>query len=184
MSRHVARKRYESAHWGYPSTRAIHVKEPDYPAALTRMGVLLEIEVETDEGDHFAITFPARGSSLAFTPRSPESLWIVLSEAQKRLNLKELWLPDEPTYALRTIARHAPGRWATSRHYPTGVRAQSLGWAAKVMYATHKKGDPPANYVHELGEDTGKRPLLAIDEHGRLFFVGGNYTVPDEGITD
>jgi len=52
------------------------------------------------------------------------------------------------------------------------------------VYFTDKKGDGPNEYIHRSGEDSGKRPWLTIDESGRFWVAGGNYSVPDGGITD
>lgn len=39
-----------------------------------------------------------------------------------------------------------------------------------------------ARYEHTFGE--ASRPTLASDEHGRLYVLGGSYTVTPRGITD
>ena len=56
------------------------------------------------------------------------------------------------------------------------ARATSIvRYAAGSVFPEHR---------HELGEETGVRPYLAVDQDGRLWWVGGNYRVLDDGIVD
>jgi len=77
----------------------------------------------------------------------------------------------------------AGGRHGRRSDYPH-VIAKPLGVLTGVMYFAHKKGDGPSAYLHEMGEQTCHFPILACDEHGRLWICGGNYLVPTPGITD
>lgn len=60
-----------------------------------------------------------------------------------------------------------------------------LGTLEAVTYATHKRGDGPSSYVHEFGEEGGKRPSLAVDvRNKKLHIIGGDYRVESRGIVD
>ncbi len=56
-----------------------------------------------------------------------------------------------------------------------------------VVYGTRKPhhGDHKyTHYIHRLGEDSGKRPLLAVDRDGFPIIRGGNYKIEARGIVD
>jgi hypothetical protein len=60
-----------------------------------------------------------------------------------------------------------------------------LGAALKIIYSGRKAmdGSHINNYVHEFGEDDGKRPVLWYDVRiKRLYLVGGNYRIEAAGI--
>jgi hypothetical protein len=60
-----------------------------------------------------------------------------------------------------------------------------LGELESVTYATDKEGDGHSSYVHEFGEEGGRRPRLAVDVDTRdLVIVGGDYDVQRRGIVD
>ena len=178
--------RYKNAHWGYPHKRVIEVDDPELDEVapeLTEMGKLVELDVRVGEA-RGKIAFPPGGAHLAFTPDT-ETLYVVQSAKQRRATFDAYWVDDAPTYPLHEIAQVAGGR---RREYPD-VECQAIGTVHYVVYRTPKKGDArgptqPDEYIHKLGEEGGKKPWLAIDEQGRLWFAGGSYTVPDEGITD
>ena len=56
-----------------------------------------------------------------------------------------------------------------------------------VVYGTRKPhhGDNAyTHYIHRLGEESGKRPVLAVDRDGFPVIRGGNYTIEARGIVD
>jgi hypothetical protein len=60
-----------------------------------------------------------------------------------------------------------------------------LGEALIIEYRTKKKlaGGIPANYEHNFGEESGRRPQVMYDQRTkRIQFVGGEYTVAAPGI--
>ncbi len=62
-----------------------------------------------------------------------------------------------------------------------------LGTVKEITYEAKKGFDKfeTIDYYHELGEETGERPLLVYDRRDhRLLIVGGAYTVKPEGITN
>jgi hypothetical protein len=65
------------------------------------------------------------------------------------------------------------------------VDLAELGRLESVTYSTNKRGDGPSHYVHEFGEEGGRKPSLAVDAHTRdLVIVGGDYDVEPRGIVD
>jgi len=178
-----ARKRYDSSHWvnsENPRRDKPRVYEiPDgenLPDTLTKMGDLLEIKISRGPTLEFS-----PDSILAFSPRIDERMYNVLTpEAKKKA--KKLIKGDKPWVSLTEAADKAGGRQADFT-YPD-IQVQVIGPAKHVIYHTEKMGDGPSDYIHTLGEESGTRPLLTVDKKGRLWFAGGNYSVPDEGITD
>lgn len=62
-----------------------------------------------------------------------------------------------------------------------------LGEASEIGYIAakdHIGNGKTFNYVHEFGEESGKRPMLAADAEGNLHIIGGNYVLEDRGIVD
>lgn len=61
-----------------------------------------------------------------------------------------------------------------------------LGDLEAITYETQKGTDRrPVLYEHQFGEDSGRRPTLALDvDTGRLHIVGGAYHVEERGIVD
>jgi hypothetical protein len=56
-----------------------------------------------------------------------------------------------------------------------------------VVYRTYKPhhGDAPGtHYIHKLGEESGRRPFLAVDRDGFPVIRGGNYKIEARGIVD
>jgi hypothetical protein len=62
-----------------------------------------------------------------------------------------------------------------------------LGEITHVVYGTRKPhhGDHKyTHYIHKLGEESGKRPLLCADRDGYAVVRGGNYKIEARGIVD
>lgn len=63
--------------------------------------------------------------------------------------------------------------------------ATKLGELVNVTYKTKKRGEKAQFFVHEFGEEGGRRPTLAMDiENKKLHIVGGDYDVTADGIKD
>lgn len=59
------------------------------------------------------------------------------------------------------------------------------GEIVRIEYETDKPhlGQPTtAIYYHELGEETGERPVLTIDDEGHMHIEGGAYSIEADGI--
>lgn len=62
-----------------------------------------------------------------------------------------------------------------------------VGELEYVVYRTHKPhhGDPPGqHYIHRMGEEGGRRPLVCVDRQGFGVLKGGSYKIRAEGIRD
>ena len=184
-----ANARYQSAHWGIGAERTFNYpNERDMPDVLVEMGKLVELQLDTTgktQGNKKAksdqaIAFP-RTVHLAFATTADERLYVVLPAKEKQANMG-LLVDDALWFDLADLADLAPGR-QTDFTYPR-LQVQCLGVVTHVVYATEKEGDGPSEYIHAFGEESGTKPLLAVDGTGGLWFAGGNYSVPDAGITD
>lgn len=183
--------RYRSAHWGKEPDGYFVVEDPDLPDQLVEMGKLVELELSRGpRGRSMRLEFGDghNGDMLVFCQRRPERLFNVLlpeTEAEMRK------LFDAKTaIPLRTLAetcrRDARGGREPRqlRHPYPRVQVTPLGVVDSVTYATDKEGDGWSHYMHECGEESGIKPRLGVDREGRLWWAGGNYHVPDAGITD
>jgi len=177
-----ARKRYDSSHWfdsenpRRDKPRVYEIPDGENLPDTTKMGDLLEIKIFRGPTLEFS-----PDSHLVFSPRIDERLYNVLTPQAKK-KAKKLIKEDKPWVSLTEAADKAGGRQADFT-YPD-IQVQIIGPAKHVIYHTVKRGHGPSDYIHTLGEQSGIRPLLTVDKKGRLWFAGGNYSVPDEGIDD
>lgn len=175
---------YTSRHWGHKPTKVWEVGERLFPE-LAQMGTLIQISAEDDDGE-FTIKF-GRGSHVGYTPDRTERLYLPLSAKDKTKVKRLVASVHARSMPLSEASKLAGGRQGRIA-WPLGagrVVVKPLGWAHELYYATSKRGDPDGStYCHELGEESGMRPLLCGDSLGRLWLAGGNYTVPAAGITD
>jgi hypothetical protein len=188
---HNALKQYTSSHWGIEPDAIFEVDDPDLPDTLTQMGELLSLTVQ-DGGTEFVIDLSRYKPAchLAFTPDSMQRLYNVLTPQAEADLKRRLLVKGAPFYLLRELAKMAPGRQQRWPSYPD-VEVQCLGQIAKCSYFTNKREDEAsqgqggrARYVHDVGEETGKFPLLGIDRSGRLWWAGGDYRVSNDGIVN
>lgn len=187
-----AEKRYTSAHWGMEPTHWFHWPDAPENLELTQMGRLVEItyalvddETGEEHGEATIGGFRPRGAReidhLAFATDTSERLYCALTPATKQI-MRKLWIRRHPMYSLDVLAREVGGRQARFAH-TWEPRVQPIGPCLRVVYKTHKKGHGPSEYEHEMGEWGGTPPLICVSRDGGLWFAGGSYTVPDEGIT-
>ena len=178
---------YKAYHWGQPHTAEYEVGDPDLPDELVEWGKLIDLEIDVsadlDGSDTGTITFPrVKTNILCFDPYD-EKLYVVLSRTTLGKMRARFRAPGAQDHDLRAIAQHAGGSHAGG-YYPK-VKAQALGPIEHMVYHTDKGEEKDAlDYIHHAGEESGVRPWLAIDKHGRLWVVGGNYRCEIEGITD
>lgn len=209
MTSHL-RDLYRSHHWGIEADRVFDVDDPDLPDELCVMGRLLEVEVNVGRGRPVTLNFDRFAASdrnlalLAFTAPRPRRLFAVLTgKAQaEMLHHARHCYTDRAAMPLVELARAAGGLQASSKArrvcpYPD-VDVVNLGTVAALVYSTAKKDDAkpkkrnprsardyrPDGYHHTMGEDGGVRPYLGLDADGRIWFAGGDYTVPEAGITN
>lgn len=204
MSAHKAVKRYTGAHWGIQPDRVYEYPDDPYlPSHLPGMGKLFQIEYIVCDVDQALQGYPPkRGAKatldlsgphnlLAFTMSKPEKMYLALAPKDKESLARnpDLIDPQAHWYSLYDLNAQAPGRQSRNpfkgpKGKITDVAVQVLGVPTHIWYKTIKKGDGPSTYKHALGEESGIHPILAISADGQLWIVGGNYTVPNPGITD
>ena len=190
-------KEFNKWHWGMEPARVVDIEDPDLPDELIECGRLAEIRVRIPQSA--AKGNPARRkdtqitltqseserSHLTFDPTHQyERLYVVLpTEVMKKMKATYWDMNPFAVQPLGTIAKFTGGRHGTERDYPK-LMVKPIGICTAVVYATEKTGDGFSYYIHRLGEETGVRPCLCIDDTGRLWFAGGAYTSPTAGITD
>jgi hypothetical protein len=105
-------------------------------------------------------------------------------------------IPGWSAKTARPLAQYAAeigGYQAQVGRYPA-LQVSPLGRLAKVSYQCAKgnfdtgKDDEGADgfsiYVHQMGEEGGIRPGIAVDKLGRLWLAGGSYRCLRAGITN
>lgn len=181
-------REYTEKHWGNAPDYVYEIPDDRLPATLVEMGKLEEIECyrigkdgnPTD--DTVIIKWPEDDRCiLAFCPRT-QRLYNAYPEAEHEDIARGLWRDDERHPWLGDVARAVGGERSRYR-YPR-VRVCIVGLVQHVIYYTHKKGDGPSRYIHHLGEDGGRQPVLCVDECGQTWWAGGDYTVEEHGIID
>lgn len=192
---------YEEWHWGIPSASVKEWKDEDVDGALhgpngelIETGRLVELHfrepgkrkdtvVRLNRGE-------ANGSHLSFDPHHPSQRLYIHSHPKFAERMHQKYLQDDhfeggsrhQAMPLKQAAKIVGGRHGTS-DYPD-VMVTPIGILTHVVYATEKKGDGFSFYIHKLGEESGLRPALTIDDKGRMWIAGGAYTSPTPGITD
>ena len=69
--------------------------------------------------------------------------------------------------------------------YRANPAGEDLGEIERIEYETtkpHLGQTQPTIYFHELGEETGERPTLEIDDEGLIRICGGAYRIEADGI--
>lgn len=77
-----------------------------------------------------------------------------------------------------------PPMFATKARKGEGL---DVGEVTHICYETakaHIEGGKTVEYVHEFGEEGGRRPRLIIDHEGMPILRGGDYKIRTEGIVD
>lgn len=192
-------ERYKQTHWGIPHERTFTVDERVYgpkDRAYVEMGPLRAIKLagakvaslEFDE--HDAI-------SLAFDTEKSQRLYLIRERPATHREAEQAFrLGVTRSISLGKLSERLPGRQARYGWPVPGLLVSLIGAITHIDYWTRKKGDDAdvdawgqpigdgSVYRHKLGEESGIRPVLAVDADARFWIVGGNYTVPAAGITD
>jgi hypothetical protein len=69
--------------------------------------------------------------------------------------------------------------------YRANPAGEECGEIEQIEYQTskpHLGHDNETIYYHQLGEETGERPVLEITPEGELQIIGGNYRIEADGI--
>lgn len=190
-------KEFSKWHWGLDPVKVVDIEDTDLPDELIECGRLAELRVRIPQSaakgnpsrrKDTQITLTqgeSERSHLTFDPaHDHERLYVVLPPDVMRKMKSTYWdLNPFEVQPLGHIARFTGGRHGTERDYPK-IMVKPIGICTAVVYATEKTGDGFSYYIHRLGEETGVRPCLCVDNTGRLWFAGGAYTSPTAGITD
>jgi hypothetical protein len=164
---------YESFH-GRPSTETIEITDEIHEHEhLATLGKLVEIFVETES---------SLLAHLQFDPTDPP--WLASSEDGRQLYIEggdqELDLAalkmdgDEWRKDRMVIGQFAEPERRDSRFPQRDKRKHNI------TYQTKKKFDDfeEVDYQHDLGEQTGVRPILEYEPRNkRLLISGGNYRI-------
>lgn len=129
-------------------------------AQLAELGDMVELDIITLRGQQFALPFEGNGVRLAASP-SGGQLYLVGGDQRVKLAPRG----SEDTTKDKIV----------------------LGVVDEIIYYTAKALDDfvPHDYFHELGEESGARPLLIYDRLNRsLELVDGNYSTRPEGLVD
>jgi hypothetical protein len=202
-------RRYRETHWGIEPDQILEIDDEDLPAHLTMMGRLTEMEVIAPGGGRPSVLRFQGDCILAFDEASPSRLFCILTDRTTSALRRRFWLSPQaqkvPAIPLRQLARiDGEGRsyqgaaLRQHRHPYADVRVKPLGICTRVVYETAKRDDAtprhngarfadefePDLYEHHMGDESGHQPWIGLDEHGRLWWAGGNYHVPAGGITD
>ncbi len=211
---HAALKAYKNAHWGIEADKVLEVDDRDLPSELTMMGRLAELEVAPPggRGRTVVLKFDTEGdippAMLLFDLPRTRRLYNVLDPENLRNMKRRLW---DAGKGIKAIPLSQLARWDEDGHpYPQRTRLRQhakkyprvmvkpVGIVTRVVYETPKMDDAkprrrnarraddfdPDFYEHHMGEESGHQPWLGVDAKGRLWWAGGNYHVPDAGITD
>jgi len=194
-------KLYEEWHWGIPHQGVEDWSDEHVDGNIrSKDGILIETgrlkELHFREPHKRKDTVikltrsEANGSHLAFDPDHPYHRLYIFSHPKFAERMHKKYLQDAKykhnrryqEMPLTKAAKIIGGKHATN-DYPK-VQVSPVGILTHVVYATEKKGDGFSFYIHKMGEESGIKPALTIDDRGRLWIAGGNYTSPNPGITD
>lgn len=185
---------FEDWHWGIGAHKVVDWDDNDMPPMLIECGRLIRLHVRAPRADRHPrrdrdawIEFSreiSSGSHIAYDPDHPhERLYLLVHPKAMKAIQQRFWRQNPALpMALNRLALMAGGRHART-DYPEVV-VKPIGVLTAVVYATNKKGDGPSYYIHQMGELSHHFPILAVDQTGRLWIAGGNYTSPTPGITD
>jgi hypothetical protein len=197
------KQKYRKWHWGHEARQAVDWNDPDMPRMLIECGRLVRMHARLPR-NIAGLAHPRRrrdtmiefsrnvspAAHIAYDPSHPhERLYLLIPQSQQGTIKQRFWdrIPDDQIRDLNDWATIAGGRHARKRDYPH-IRVKPIGILTGVVYYTAKKGDAPRHsgsfYIHHVGELSAVYPILCVDQQGRLWLAGGNYTSPPPGITD
>lgn len=194
---------YKRWHWGYGARKAIDWNDTDMPRMLIECGRLVRMHVRAPR-QVAGLAHPRRrrdamiefsrnvspAAHIGYDPQhAHERLYLLVPPNQERTFKQHFWdrIDDSQARDLNDMAAIAGGRHGRKRDYPA-LLVKPLGILTGVVYYTAKSGDSPREggsfYIHHVGELSAVYPILCVDQRGRLWLAGGNYTSPPPGITD
>jgi hypothetical protein len=180
-------KVYKDWHWGCASKKVIPLKDKRFPKNLIEIGLLMELHLKDTNGKPGKKKLcvgdaDMNNNHVCFDmDHAAQRIYIVLSASSKK-DAAAFFDKSRPVFKLVDIAKDAGSRHGAMRDYPD-VRVQPLGWLTNLVYFCEKKGDGPSGYIHKMGEEGGKPPVLCVSEDGNLWLAAGSYSCPEPGIT-
>jgi hypothetical protein len=181
-------KVYKRWHWGEMPTHIVDC-DPDLPPHLVEIGLLLELHLRPFGASKDTV-FAVReddipNSHVGFDiDHKHQRIYFQCSPGLRESGRALYRMAEAKPMALADAAAElGEGRHAT-RHGYVRVSVKPLGELRHLVYFTHKKGDGPSGYIHEMGEEGGVPPILCVSADGRFWLAGGSYTCPSPGITN
>ncbi len=127
----------------------------------------------------------SENSFLGFQMDHPlDRLHIILDPDVQKAMRQRFWVESTaPEIEMNKLAALAGGKQGKMQDYPD-LEVKVVGVMTAVVYFAEKEGDGPSYYIHKMAEISHEPPILACDDLGRLWIIGGSYTSPDPGITN
>jgi len=213
MDVNALKKLYEGWHWGTKPAAVKEYKDPTLDRALlleagrrsnpksksppiVECGRLVEVHVrEPDKRSDTIIRLTraeANNTHLVFNPLHHSQRLHILGAPAFNRRMQAKYVPNGKGdfRDLQEVAKITKGRHATRDYLP--LKVVPVGVFTHVVYACEKGRFDPTDpepdgygfYIHEFGEVSGIRPIIVLDATGRMWVAGGDYTVPDPGITN
>lgn len=146
---------------GRPVERVTMLEEPVRERAhLAELGQLIEIDITSLAEEQLALSFEHTQVRLCASPGGGQ---LYLAGGDQQVDVESFGIEE------------------TRKDFVV------LGAVDEIVYYTAKAMDDfkPHSYFHELGEESGQRPVLIYDRLNQsLQFVGGHYTTRPEGLVD
>ena len=192
MSKHDRyAKEYKKWHWGDGHAVELEWKDDRLPPILIECGRLTELHFRplsraNPKRKDKILRLNKREANKSHVVYDPDHkhqrlYLLVAPEVRKQLK-KEYRNLSEDSLSLKELALLSEGKHATN-DYPD-VDVKPLGILTHIVYTTTKIPDGLSHYIHEMGEESGIQPILALSKEGEPFIAGGDYTVPVPGITN
>lgn len=161
---------YEAFH-GQAATRETEITEAIHaPTKLTELGRLIELQVILPNGRELA-TIPMRGRGVIVAAAG------IQRDGGQVYGTELHFVGGNQSVDLRAL----------ELEHQAGKPGVLLGTLHKLTYHTTKDFHDfePSNYEHELGEETGEKPICGYDPRSKkLYLVGGAYAIRREGIVN
>jgi hypothetical protein len=187
-----------------PRLKVLHIPDPDLgDMEIVACGELIRLHLRSPKKNpghprrerDTMVELSRRASAnsyLGYQMGHPyDRLHIILDPSVQEACRHRFWVRnDSPRIEMNRLASLAGGRHGKLQDYPD-LEVKPVGILTAVVYRTEKEGDATPGvadkksyYIHKMAELSHYYPILACDDLGRLWILGGNYTAPTPGITD
>ena len=172
----------------YFSAGTVHKDEAAALAYLAKKGIALENPSVTAIAREFQGKASGAVAQFKAANSAPSNLaragrLVFLKAAGRTYRIPGAMVAIAPNKRLWVVGDHAP-LFQTKAKRGQGL---DVGELTHICYETakaHVGGGKRYEYVHEFGEDGGRRPRLIIDSEGMPIIRGGDYKIKAEGIID